>query len=33
MNLAEELGAKESIYRQDEPLGTGHAIMSAKEFP
>ncbi|TMU55014.1 sugar phosphate nucleotidyltransferase [Flagellimonas algicola] len=31
MNLAEELGAKGSIYRQDEPLGTGHAIMSAKE--
>lgn len=28
--LAEELGAKASIYRQDEPLGTGHAIMSAK---
>ncbi|MCL6266718.1 sugar phosphate nucleotidyltransferase [Flagellimonas myxillae] len=31
MQLAEELGAKGSIYRQDEPLGTGHAIMSAKE--
>ncbi len=31
MDLAEELGAKGSIYRQDEPLGTGHAIMSAKE--
>jgi len=29
--LAEELGAKASIYRQDEPLGTGHAIMCAKE--
>lgn len=29
--LAEELGAKASIYRQDEPLGTGHAIMSAKD--
>ncbi len=28
--LAEELGAKASIYRQDQPLGTGHAIMSAK---
>lgn len=28
--LAESLGAKASIYRQDEPLGTGHAIMSAK---
>ena len=28
--LAEGLGAKASIYRQDEPLGTGHAIMSAK---
>ncbi len=29
-DLAEGLGAKASIYRQDEPLGTGHAIMSAK---
>lgn len=29
--LAESLGAKASIYRQDQPLGTGHAIMSAKE--
>ena len=29
--LAEDLGAKASIYRQDEPLGTGHAIMCAKE--
>ncbi len=29
--LAESLGAKGSIYRQGEPLGTGHAIMSAKE--
>ena len=29
--LAKSLGAKASIYRQDEPLGTGHAIMSAKE--
>ena len=28
--LAEDLGAKASIYRQDEPLGTGHAIMCAK---
>ncbi|MFK7834378.1 MAG: sugar phosphate nucleotidyltransferase [Winogradskyella sp.] len=28
--LAEGLGAKASIYRQDQPLGTGHAIMSAK---
>lgn len=28
--LAEELGAKASIYRQDFPLGTGHAIMCAK---
>ncbi len=28
--LAQELGAKASIYRQDQPLGTGHAIMSAK---
>ncbi|NAY91602.1 nucleotidyltransferase [Muricauda sp. JGD-17] len=31
MQLAESLGAKGSIYRQDQPLGTGHAIMSAKE--
>lgn len=29
--LAQSLGAKGSIYRQDQPLGTGHAIMSAKE--
>lgn len=28
--LAQELGAKASIYRQDKPLGTGHAIMSAE---
>lgn len=28
--LAEELGAKGTIYRQDQPLGTGHAIMCAK---
>lgn len=27
--LAEDLGAKASIYRQDQPLGTGHAIMCA----
>lgn len=31
MQLAKDLGAKGSIYRQDEPLGTGHAIMSAKD--
>lgn len=30
MELADDLGAKASIYRQDKPLGTGHAIMSAK---
>ena len=29
--LANNLGAKASIYRQLEPLGTGHAIMCAKE--
>jgi glucose-1-phosphate thymidylyltransferase len=29
--LAESLNAKASIYRQDQPLGTGHAIMCAKE--
>ncbi|MCA0131335.1 sugar phosphate nucleotidyltransferase [Winogradskyella alexanderae] len=28
--LAKDLGAIASIYRQDQPLGTGHAIMSAK---
>ena len=28
--LAESLGARASIYRQDKPLGTGHAIMCAK---
>jgi len=28
--LAESLGAKASIYRQNEPLGTGHAIMCAE---
>lgn len=28
--LAQSLGAKPSIYRQDQPLGTGHAIMSAE---
>jgi len=28
--LAKGLGAKASIYRQDQPLGTGHAIMSAE---
>ncbi|PNQ74744.1 nucleotidyltransferase [Hanstruepera neustonica] len=30
-NLANSLGAKPTIYRQDQPLGTGHAIMCAKE--
>lgn len=30
-DLATDLGAKASIYRQDQPLGTGHAIMCAKE--
>lgn len=29
--LGESLGAKVSIYRQDQPLGTGHAIMCAKD--
>ncbi|WP_242158136.1 sugar phosphate nucleotidyltransferase [Aestuariivivens sediminis] len=28
--LAERLGAKSSIYYQDKPLGTGHAIMCAE---
>lgn len=30
-DLATSLGAKASIYRQDKPLGTGHAIMCAKD--
>ena len=30
IDLATGLGAKASIYRQDQPLGTGHAIMCAK---
>ncbi len=30
-DLASSLGAKASIYRQDQPLGTGHAIMCAKD--
>ncbi|MEO9076282.1 MAG: sugar phosphate nucleotidyltransferase, partial [Gelidibacter sp.] len=30
-DLANGLGAKASIYRQDQPLGTGHAIMCAKD--
>lgn len=30
-DLAKSLDAKATIYRQDQPLGTGHAIMSAKE--
>ncbi|MGO4772802.1 sugar phosphate nucleotidyltransferase [Flavobacterium sp. W22_SRS_FK3] len=30
-DLANGLGAKASIYRQDLPLGTGHAIMCAKD--
>lgn len=29
--IAESLGAKASIYYQDQPLGTGHAIMCAKD--
>ena len=31
MHIAESLGAKGTIYYQDKPLGTGHAIMCAKE--
>lgn len=31
ITIAESLGAKGSIYIQDKPLGTGHAIMCAKE--
>lgn len=30
-HIAESLGAKGTIYYQDKPLGTGHAIMCAKE--
>jgi len=29
--IAEKMGAKGTIYYQNEPLGTGHAIMCAKE--
>lgn len=31
IKVAENLGAKPSIYVQDQPLGTGHAIMCAQE--
>jgi glucose-1-phosphate thymidylyltransferase len=31
IEIAQSLGAKASIYYQDQPLGTGHAIMCAKE--
>lgn len=31
IEIAEKLGAKGSIYKQDEPLGTAHAIWMAKE--
>lgn len=31
LQIAESLGAKGSIYRQDEPLGTAHAIWMAKD--
>lgn len=31
IGIAESLGAKGSIYYQDQPLGTAHAIMCAKE--
>lgn len=31
VKVAEKLGAKGSIYYQDEPLGTAHAIMCAKD--
>ncbi|TYA52255.1 sugar phosphate nucleotidyltransferase [Formosa maritima] len=30
-DLAKSLNAKATIYRQDQPLGTGHAIMCAKK--
>lgn len=31
IKIAEDLGAKGSIYYQDQPLGTAHAILCAKE--
>lgn len=31
LQVAESLGAKGSIHHQDEPLGTAHAVMCAKE--
>ena len=31
VKIAEGLGAKGSIYYQEEPLGTAHAILCAKE--
>lgn len=31
INIAESLGAKGTVYTQDEPLGTAHAINCAKE--
>ena len=31
LTIAQRLGAKGSIYYQDKPLGTGHAIMCAKD--
>ena len=31
LGIAEKLGAKGTIYKQDEPLGTAHAIWMAKE--
>ena len=31
ISIANNLGAKGTIYHQDKPLGTGHAIMCAKE--
>lgn len=31
IDLAEKLGAKGSIYRQEEPLGTAHAVLCAEE--
>ena len=31
ISIAESLGAKGSVYQQDKPLGTAHAILCAKE--
>jgi len=32
IQLAEELGARPHLFRQDKPLGTGHAVLCAAEL-